>query len=499
MHKEKTKELTMLIETDYTKTYLLPPSIEDWIPEDHPVRFIRDFVDTINLNEYGLAENVSEEGRPSYSNNMLLKIWLYSYYEKIYSTRQIEKSCRNQIPMIWLTTQNTPDHNTIWRFFKKNKSNLKKIFKQTVQIAVINNMVGFVVQAVDGTKIKADVSKDKLLYGPDLSELLAKVNESIEKANEKIEGHEKTDKGTPTDRLPKKMYGKKKLQQLIRHGIEELKEEEKLLLKENLEEGLERLSKEKRKKLNTTDKDCRLIKTKGGKDFCYNAQSIVDSKNQIILGALATNEETDNHQLIKMIEEAKSNSGKTSKETLGDTGYFSGEELQKAEEAGYSVLVNQPRSLSRKPYGFRKEDFTYDSKKDCYICPQKEELKFKSTHKRNNKNALVSIYRCNKFRNCEYRHDCSTDKSGRKIEKYEFEDALQRQRDRHKKKENKELLKTRSQIVECVFGWIKHNGNFHRWHYRGLESVDAQWILLCSAVNLRKLYGYWSKNKLVIS
>ena len=489
----------MLIETDYSKTYLLPPSIEDWIPDDHPVRFIREFVDSITLSAYGIEEHITEEGRPSYSNNLLLKIWLYSYYEKIYSTRQIEKSCRNQMPMIWLTTQHTPDHNTIWRFFKKNKNNLKKIFKQTVQIAVINNIVGFVVQAVDGTKIKADVSKDKLLYAPDLSKLLAKVDESIEKANKKIEGHEESEKGTPSDRLPKKLYGKKKLQQLIQHGIEELKEEEKRWLKENLEEGLERLTKEKRKKLNTTDKDCRLIKTKGGKDFCYNAQSIVDSKNQIIMGALVTNEETDNHQLTKMIEEAKSNSGKTSKETLGDTGYFSGEELQKAEDAGYSVLVNQPRSLSKKAYGFRKEDFRYDSKKDCYICPQKEELKFKSTYKRNSKNYSVSIYRCTSFKTCNYRHDCSTDKSGRKIERYEFEDALQRQRDRHKIKENKELLKTRSQIVEGVFGWIKHNGNFHRWHYRGLESVDAQWFLLCSAVNLRKLYGFWSQNKLVIS
>lgn len=499
MWKEKPKELAMQIYTDYTKTYLLPPSIEDWIPNDHPVRFIREFVDSITLSAYGFEENISEEGRPSYSNNMLLKIWLYSYYEKIYSTRQIEKSCRNQMPMIWLTTQNTPDHNTIWRFFKKNKSKLKKIFKQTVQIAVMNNMVGFVLQAVDGTKIKADVSKDKLLYAPDLSKLLSKVDESIEKANKTIEGHDKTEKGRPTDRLPKKLYGKKNLQQLIQHGLEELKEEEKWWLKENLEQGLQRLSQEKRKKLNTTDKDCRFIKTKGGKDFYYNAQSMVDSKNQIILGAIATNEETDNHQLVKMIEEAKSNSGKTSKETLGDTGYFSGEELQKAEEGGYSVLVNQPRSLSRKPHGFRKEDFTYDGKKDCYICPQKEELKLKRTNKRKNKNDLVRIYQCNNFKACNYRHDCSTDKYGRKIERYEFENALQRQRERHKIKENKELLKTRSQIVEGVFGWIKHNGNFHRWLYRGLESVDAQWLLLCSAVNLRKLYSYWSKNKLVIS
>ncbi len=485
----------MQIETDYSKTYLLPPSLEDWVPADHPVRFIRDFVDAINLSDYGFKERQTDEGRPSYSNNILLKIWLYSYYEKIYSTRRIEKACRDQMPLIWLTTMHAPDHNTLWRFFKNNKSKLKKIFKQTVKLAVINDMVGFVVQAVDGTKIKADVSKEKLLYGPDLEELLSIVEKSIEMANEQIANIEEKEKGKPSDNLPKELYGKKKLQSLIKNGVEELIEEEKEWLKEKLEDGLKTLEDNGRKKLNTTDKDCRFIQTKGGKDFYYNAQGIVDAKEQIILGAQATNEETDNHLLTKMIEAGKSNSGKAVEETLGDAGYFSGEEILKAEEAGYSVLVNEPPNLSKKGKGFRKEDFEYDTTRDCYICAANNELKFMSKHKR--RNYSVATYRCTAYKTCTLREKCSTNKSGRRIERYEFEEALERQRARREEKDNKELLKKRSQIVEPVFGWIKHNDNFHRWLYRGIESVDAQWQLLCSSVNLRKLYEVWVKNELV--
>ena len=486
----------MQIEPNYTETYLLPPSIEDWIPEEHPARFIREFVDTIDLKEYGFTERKSKEGRPNYSNKLLLKIWLYSYYEKIYSSRQIERACRNQLPLIWLTTMHYPDHNTLWRFFKKNKGRIKKIFKHTVKIAVLNDMVGFVLQAVDGTKIKADVSKDKVLYGPDLTKLLHIIDKSLEKANKQIEEQEEKGKEIISDKLPKKLSNKKKLQSLIKKGVEELRKEEKHQLKKDLEEGIKTLEKVGRVKLNITDKDSRLIKTKGGKDFYYNVQSVVDSKSQIIVGAKATNIETDNHLLTKMIEEAKTNSGRLAKETLGDAGYFSGEEILKAQENGYSVLVNEPPKLSKKQVGFRKEDFHYNKEKDSYQCPANNELKYSRKHKRKSKNYYIKVYQCKDYKSCQFRVLCSSNKNGRRIERYEFEEALEKQREKQKEKENKELLKKRALIVESVFGWIKHNGNFTRWYYRGLESVEGQWLLLCISVNLRKLYSAWVKNGL---
>lgn len=92
-----------------------------WVKKEHPVRFIREFVESINLREYGFVEKKSEEGRPNYSNKLLIKIWLYCYYEKIYSSWQIERACMNQLPLIWLITMHYPDHNTIWRFLRRIK------------------------------------------------------------------------------------------------------------------------------------------------------------------------------------------------------------------------------------------------------------------------------------------------------------------------------------------------------------------------------------------
>jgi len=229
----------MQIETDYTQIYLLPPSIEDWVPNDHPVRFIREFVDSMNLREYGFKDQSNKEGRPSYSANLLLKIWLYNYYEKIYSTRQIEKACQTHLPLKWLTTMNTPDHNTIWRFFKENKSRIKKVFKQTVQLAVKNDMVGFVLQAVDGTKIKADVSREKTINKEDLEKILKLVDETIEKTNSEIEKQREEEQENPNSQLPKNLQSRNELKKIIKEGLEELRKEEKQSLKEYCEENLE--------------------------------------------------------------------------------------------------------------------------------------------------------------------------------------------------------------------------------------------------------------------
>ena len=172
---------------NYNQQFLLPPSIENWVPSDHPVRFLREFVDLLDLTKLGFKERKSEDGRPNYSNELLLKIWLYGNFEKIYSTRDLERACKNQMPLIWLTGLNYPDHNTIWRFFHNNRKLVREIFKQSINIAYRNGMIGFVLQAIDGTKIYADASKCKSIHKKDLKELLSKLDESLSEIISKID------------------------------------------------------------------------------------------------------------------------------------------------------------------------------------------------------------------------------------------------------------------------------------------------------------------------
>ena len=486
------------IKTDYDQQFILPPSLEDWVPEDHPVRFIRLFVDSMDLEALGFKERESEEGRPNYSNELLLKIWIYGYFERIYSTRALEKACMVQLPLIWLTGMHYPDHNTLWRFFRKNRQVIKKVFAHSVKVALKGNLVGLVLQAVDGTKIVADASWRRSLHLKNLKALLEKLEESLDEVFDKIDESEEEESSDPSYKLPLKLQDKEELRKFISEGVEELSECEKRSLKEEVEECLDELEEEDTEHLNLTDSESRMMKNGRQLDFCYNAQAVIDEKNQVIVASSVTSDEVDKHRLTGMLDEAKENTGKNSEETVSDSGYFSGEELKEAEDKKYSVLVNIPATVGNNPAGkdkrFNKENFTYDSKQDVYICPKGGKLTFEREAER--KDNKVRIYRCREAKECAFRWQCSKDRRGRSIERGPYEDYILRQIEKQKDEKKKALLSERKKIVEPVFGWIKRNNKFSRWTFRGRESVTAQWQLVCTTVNLKKLYGKWAEGKL---
>ena len=178
------------IRANYEEQYLLPPSLEDWIPADHPARFIRDFIDTMDLTGLGFRIREADTGRPNYSADLLLKVWLYGYLEKIRSSRGLEKACLNQMPLIWLTGNHAPDHNTLWRFWRDNQKALQQVFRQSVQVAWKANLVGLVLHAVDGTKITSAGSKSKAVHKEDLEQLLEELDRSIAEMSKEVEARE---------------------------------------------------------------------------------------------------------------------------------------------------------------------------------------------------------------------------------------------------------------------------------------------------------------------
>ena len=127
--------MSLEIFANHKKTFLFPVALEDFVPKDHPARFIRAFVESLDLNALGFAQRIAKEGRPSYSADLMLSIWIYGFFMKIRSSRNLEKACMDSVGMIWLTGMNYPDHNSIWRFFKKNREAIKKVFKQSVLLA----------------------------------------------------------------------------------------------------------------------------------------------------------------------------------------------------------------------------------------------------------------------------------------------------------------------------------------------------------------------------
>ncbi|MBV8176378.1 MAG: transposase, partial [Verrucomicrobia bacterium] len=132
---------------DYEQLHLLPPSLEDWVGERHPARFIREFVQSLDLAQIGFKEPNPEEGGECYALELLLTVWLYGYFRKTRSTRRLEQACLEEVGFMWLCGLHRPDHNALWRFRKDNKATVRELFKTTVKVALKLDLVALALQA----------------------------------------------------------------------------------------------------------------------------------------------------------------------------------------------------------------------------------------------------------------------------------------------------------------------------------------------------------------
>jgi len=195
------------VEADYSTTWLLPPSLEDMVPGDHPSRFLREFVDALNLRELGFAEQPCADGRPPYANGLLLKVWLYGYWHGIRSHRKLEAACREHLSLLWLTGMNVPDHNTLWRFWQANKKVLRNLHRQSVHLAIQAELVSLVLLAVDGTKIEAVASGHSGWTKEYMQKLLQQLDSVLEQTESEIQHNAQVQAGEY--RLPKDLSEKR--------------------------------------------------------------------------------------------------------------------------------------------------------------------------------------------------------------------------------------------------------------------------------------------------
>ncbi len=469
--------MTNEIRADYSQSLLFPPSLEDLLPADHPARFIREFVDSLDLAQMGFKVREGEEGRPNYAADLLLKVWLYGYLERIRSSRRLERACRQHVALMWLTGMHYPDHNSLWRFWRDNREALKEVFRSTVQIALKADLVDMVLHAVDGTKITARASTHGVWNRERLGKRLKEVDQWLEKAMKEVEKAEQSESGEY--RLPEELANKEELRKRIQEKLEEMK-------------------REKRKHLHPGEREAQMMKNQEGTRLAYNAQAVVDSKAGIIVTPEVSTDQNDKMLLGTMLEEVKKNLGQVAEETTADSGYCSGEQLAKAEEAGHPVLVNlEGGTEPEQDEGeFHSSKFVYDETNDCCICPRGERLPYQTTVHPRDKRYAHRRYRCQSYKTCPVRWQCSKQKHGRVVKISPYLGAVQRQKAKQRDPAKAELLKKRMGIVEPVFACVKHLLEFRRWTMGGLEKVKAQWFFVCSLVNLSRMYTRWTENTL---
>lgn len=470
------------IKANYEQNFLLPPSLEEWITEDHPVRFIREFVNQLDLKELGFKVEDNEEGRPFYSSDMLLKIWLYGYFNRIRSPRQLEKQCKENISLLWLTGMNYPDHNTIWRFWRNNKSKFRGVFRESVSVAKNLGLIDMTLNALDGTKIKAYSSNSGVLNKKRLEELLKRTDKIIEKIESEIESVGKAEEGEGGYSLPEELQDKVELKKKISEALKELKE----IDRENFHPG---------------EKEARIMKNSGKRELSYNAQAVVDSKHYIIVGQDVINKENDAESLVPMLKNVEEITDLKADLTIADSGYATAEQLYDAEENKSEVLFNVTEksnisAVIREDEPFHASNFSYNKEQDVMICPQSKKLKFYEQTKTKNKKHKVRIYKCKDYESCPFRWQCCKGKTGREVKLNPFYESIERQMLKQQSSENQEKLKKRKQLIEPVFAWIKEGGKFRRFTTKGLEGAKEQWSLICTGINLRKMHRLWANNEL---
>src|ERR1041385_9166048 len=461
------------IAPDYGQQFLLPPALEDWVPKDHPVRYIREFVDQQDLAKLGFAMPISNEGRPAYAPSLLLKIWLYGYHHRLRSTRKLEAACRDQISLVWLSGNIAPDHNSLWRFWRDNKVALRRLFKQSVQLAVKAGLVGLVLQAVDGTRIQALASPQSGWSKARMEKLLVELDAELDEAEQQLD-QEPPGEPAQAYRLPESLEQRQSLQEAVKAGLTQLEQDG-------------------RGSYHPKEPEARRMKCAGRKPYAYNAQAVVDQSHGIVVAAEVSVEETDAGELVGMVKQAQQNTGATNAVlSLADGGYGSGGKGNQAMEQQLQVLVQPMDGGRQKDNGYSAHDFRYDASVGTVTCPQKQLLNFRRETLQ--KGQMVKQYRCG-VKDCPAAALCKDKKGRRVIEIWPHTQAVQAMRERLKQPEAREQLSQRGRIIERHFGHLKQHDGFRRWTVRGAENVRTQWALLNLTMNLRVLAKQWMSQK----
>ena len=465
--------------------WMLPPTLDELLPLDHPARFVAEFVDALDREDWAeLGVDIDGEvlGAPAYHPRALLSVWLYGFMTGVRSCRKLEASCRDQIPYLWLTGWQHPDHNTLWRFYRGNRQAMRKLFERTVRTAVAMELVDLAVQAVDGTNVVANASVYRTHNAEELRQLLSRVEAAILD----LEAQNEAGEDTVTAHLPRELANKEMLREQVRQAMADLE------------------SKERQKRINLTDGDARLMKTRGSVLLGYNAQAMVSplepdggATGMLVTAVDVVDQANDNAMLVPMMEQAEETTGTKSQMTLADTGYFAASHLQECSCRGQHVVVSESRQRFLKdPY--HKDQFTYHEQNDSFTCPQGQALKFVRIQHTNG--VPLCLYRasgavcqvCPAFGVCT-----KAGETGRSLAVGPHDAVLRRHRAWMSTWTAKEAYRLRKHLVEPVFGIIKEQQGARKFLLRGLANVAAEWTVLATAFNLRTLWRVWRSRPLV--
>jgi transposase len=425
------------------EAWLLPPSVQEFVPEGHPAHLVRDIVaEELDLSAI-LSAHTEPRGYPPYHPAMMVALLLYAYSRGVYSSRRIARACEERLDFQAVTALNRPDFRTVSEFRRRHLAALADLFAQVLALCRRAGLVGFGHVALDGTKLRANASKHKAMSYARMrqaeEELAAEVQRWLDQADAAdVEEDATLGPDRRGDEMPAWMRDKQRRLERIRAARAELEAEARAAEAAKPDPGIRadgspRQRRGRKPKLppgvpkptaqrNFADPESRIMKGRDGFLQAYNAQAAVDSKAQVILAHRLTNNASDQDALVPLLDAVDAATGRMPAEASADSGFCSEANLAALAERGIRGYVATGRA--KHPDGGAAQ----------------------------RRGPLVAAMR-------------------RKLRR-----AGRRSR-----------YRLRKHIVEPVFGQIKQARGFRQFLLRSLEKVSKEWALICTAHNITKL------------
>ncbi len=478
---------------DRIQMTLLPPSIEEYVAEDAPVRAYDAFVEVLDFDKLGIRIDPDRVGNSSYDPRAMLKLLVYGYSYGVRSSRKLERETHYNMSFMWLIGGLKPDHKTIAEFRRNNKSALKEVLKQCARLCIRLDLIAGNTLFVDGSKMRANASIKNSWTKKRCEKVLSRLDERIEEILSECDRADESESDQPSHVAMKKDFkGAEALRSKVRDILIELKGSCDGEDKECGEQGNNKPDGEKRNagkdrknSINTTDPDCVRVKGRQGSHAGYNAQIVVDEKNGLIVSGDVVAESNDLARFAEQIGLAHETLGGKCEVACADSGYANAEDLEKVDAQEIKVVVPSQRQASKKGK-FDKQAFRYDKENDCYVCPEGEILTYRSRNKskgcRN-----YRIHDAEVCRKCANFGRCTRDRHGRTIARLDNEALKEKFESEYARADSQEIYKQRMQKVELPFGHIKRNLGAGAFLLRGLSGVKAEMSVLSTCFNVARM------------
>jgi len=412
---------------------LLPPSLRDWLPENHLAYCVSDVVDQLDLSAIEAVYEEEDRGQPPYHPRMMTKILLYGYCVGVFSSRRIQKRLVEDVALRVLAAGNQPDFRTIADFRKLHLQALEKLFQQVLRLVLEVGALKLGRVALDGSKVKANASKHKAMsYGrmEETEKLLRKEVQKLLKQEEAADEEEDKRYGRDRrgDELPEELQRRETRIARIQEAKKALEERAREKAKSEGKDSKE-AKPEPKAQYNFTDPESRIMKGSDGFVQGYNTQVAVEPLFQLVVGQTVTQAANDKQQMVPLIKAIQEQSGQRPEEVLTDSGYCSEENLKylaKRRMEGFVATEKQKHGEPSEP---------------CKRGP--------------------------------------LPKDASRVERMDH---------KLKTKVGAAVYARRKCMVEPVFGQIKQARGFRQFLLRGLQKVRGEWALICMTHNLLKFH-----------